>query len=99
MSYSWYLWHWPFIVLAVAAVGRDDTVVRTVAALISLPVAYAAFRLVENPIRFGSLRMGALGRTYGHGRRARDRCRTPGGRALCHSTRSNLPKSPTMDAR
>ena len=67
LSYSWYLWHWPFIVLAVAAVGRDDTPLRTTAALVSLPVAYGAYRLVENPIRFGRLRAAPAGRTFAMG--------------------------------
>jgi hypothetical protein len=52
VSCSWYLWHLPFIVLAAAALGRDDTITRTAAAVVALPVAYAAHRLVENPIRF-----------------------------------------------
>jgi peptidoglycan/LPS O-acetylase OafA/YrhL len=43
LSYSWYLWHWPFIVLTAP--------IRTAAAAASLPVAYVAYRVVENPIR------------------------------------------------
>ena len=52
LSYSWYLWHWPFIVLTVVALKSGTTAVRTSAALASLGAAYLAFRFVENPIRF-----------------------------------------------
>ena len=52
LSYSWYLWHWPFIILAVLAIGNDSVTVRTGAALVSLGVAYIAYRLVENRLRF-----------------------------------------------
>jgi peptidoglycan/LPS O-acetylase OafA/YrhL len=52
LSYSWYLWHWPFIVLAVLALNSDSVPIRTGAALASLGAAYLAFRFVENPIRF-----------------------------------------------
>jgi peptidoglycan/LPS O-acetylase OafA/YrhL len=66
LSYSWYLWHWPFIVLAVAAVGEDTVALRTGAAAVSLGVAYLAYRFVENPVRFGE-RFRASGRTFAMG--------------------------------
>jgi peptidoglycan/LPS O-acetylase OafA/YrhL len=52
LSYSWYLWHWPFIVLTVLALNSDSVPIRTCAALASLGAAYLAFRYVEGPIRF-----------------------------------------------
>ncbi len=52
LSYSWYLWHWPLIILAVLVIGNDSASVRTSAALISLGLAYIAYRVVENPLRF-----------------------------------------------
>ena len=55
LSYSWYLWHWPFIVLAVLALNNDGTPVRMTAAALSLGAAYLAFNLVENPIRFSQI--------------------------------------------
>ena len=64
LSYSWYLWHWPFIVLAVLAVGNSSVPLRTSAALASLGVAYFAFRLVENPIRFSKPLLRSPGRTF-----------------------------------
>ena len=34
LSYSWYLWHWPFIVLTVLALHNDGTPLKTAAAAI-----------------------------------------------------------------
>ena len=50
-SYSWYLWHWPFIVLA-GSIWSRHTAVLTLAATASLVPAVASRRLVEDPIRF-----------------------------------------------
>jgi len=52
LSYSWYLWHWPFLVFA-AALTPTITVAGKVAAVVaSLAVAGISYRFVENPIRF-----------------------------------------------
>ena len=64
LSYSWYLWHWPFIVLAVLAVGNSSVSLRTGAALVSLGVAYVAFRTVENPLRFNRSLIQSSRRTF-----------------------------------
>jgi hypothetical protein len=50
LSYSWYLWHWPAIVL-VAALWPNSKL-APVAAFLSLIPAWISYRLVENPIRF-----------------------------------------------
>ncbi len=56
-SYSLYLWHWPILVIAVAYLGRDLTVIETVglvaAALLATVVTFA---FVEYPIHRGRLR-------------------------------------------
>jgi peptidoglycan/LPS O-acetylase OafA/YrhL len=52
VSYSWYLWHWPAIVLLTIAVGRDRTAYKLAAALVALPVAWVAYRWFETPLRF-----------------------------------------------
>ncbi len=50
-SYSWYLWHWPLIVFAVALFPGSSWAARA-AAVISVVPAWASYRYVENPIRF-----------------------------------------------
>ncbi len=54
LSYSWYLWHWPFLVFAQTLVQSRSVWCRLVAAGLSLVVAAAAHRFVENPIRFNT---------------------------------------------
>lgn len=52
ISYSWYLWHWPFLVLGAACFSHFTTPWRLVAVLLSLLTAQLSLKLVENPIRF-----------------------------------------------
>lgn len=52
LSYSWYLWHWPFLVFAAALYPEISTTGKIAAAVASLVIAGAAHHLVENPIRF-----------------------------------------------
>ncbi len=52
LSYSWYLWHWPFLVLAEALFPGVGTAGKVVAATLALGAAALGHRLVENPIRF-----------------------------------------------
>jgi len=64
LSYSWYLWHWPFIILAVLVVGNDSVIDRTGAALASLGVAYIAYKVVENRLRFSQALIRSSRRTF-----------------------------------
>ena len=50
-SYSWYLWHWPLLVFAVALGIADSAPQRALVAALSLLPAYASFKLVERPLR------------------------------------------------
>jgi peptidoglycan/LPS O-acetylase OafA/YrhL len=51
-SYSWYLWHWPILILAPALLGRSLSESEALTmALISLVIAVLSFVLVERPIR------------------------------------------------
>jgi hypothetical protein len=51
-SYSWYLWHWPALVLAPAVLGHSLSEMQAVAvAVVSLVIAVISFVLLERPIR------------------------------------------------
>ena len=54
VSYSWYLWHWPAIVLMRAAIP-DSSWPPIVAAFASFIPAWLSLKLIENPIRYGSI--------------------------------------------
>ena len=62
VSYSWYLWHWPVLVLAPALLGHHlGLAARLAAALISLALAVLTLRCIENPLRFAApIRRSAL---------------------------------------
>jgi peptidoglycan/LPS O-acetylase OafA/YrhL len=63
ISYSWYLWHWPVLVLVPALVGHPlGLAARVAAALVSGGLAVLTLRFIENPLRFAApLRRSALG--------------------------------------
>jgi len=52
ISYSWYLWHLPVLVLGAAAIGHALSPVQTVAAVaLSFALAVVSYTLVEKPFR------------------------------------------------
>ena len=51
-SYSWYLWHWPVLIIGTALLGDPAWPARLALVLLSLGAAAATTTLVENPIRF-----------------------------------------------
>ncbi|MEE3749845.1 acyltransferase family protein [Mycobacterium intracellulare] len=61
LSYSWYLWHWPVLLLATPLLGRPLGPIDGLAAvLVSFLLAVLTLRLIENPFRYsGSLRRSA----------------------------------------
>jgi peptidoglycan/LPS O-acetylase OafA/YrhL len=61
VSYSWYLWHWPVLLLMPHMLGHPAGLAdRLAAAIISVGLAVITLHLVENPARFaGSLRRSA----------------------------------------
>ncbi len=68
ISYSWYLWHWPVLVLAPAMVGHPLGLGgRVAAALFSAALAVLTLRFVENPIRFAATLRRSPGRSLGLG--------------------------------
>ncbi len=52
LSYSLYLWHWPFLVLGAAHFGELRNRHAVLLVLASGIVAWLSLKLVENPIRF-----------------------------------------------
>ena len=52
MSYSFYLWHWPVLLIAPVALGRPAGVgFNLLAATAALGVTWITYHLVENPVR------------------------------------------------
>jgi peptidoglycan/LPS O-acetylase OafA/YrhL len=62
ISYSWYLWHWPVLVLTPAFLGHPMGLPgRLAAALVSAGLAVLTLRFIENPLRFAApIRRSAL---------------------------------------
>jgi peptidoglycan/LPS O-acetylase OafA/YrhL len=52
LSYGFYLWHWPFLVLASAYAGRElGLAVNMLLCCGALMTAWASYHLIENPLR------------------------------------------------
>ena len=52
LSYSWYLWHWPFLVFSAALFPSLSAPGKVAVAAMSLAVAAGSHRFIERPIRF-----------------------------------------------
>lgn len=52
ISYSWYLWHWPVLLLGHALVGSQAPAWRAFWVLFSLALAWLSYRWVESPVRW-----------------------------------------------
>ncbi|UIX35662.1 acyltransferase [Streptomyces sp. GQFP] len=66
LSYGWYLWHWPLLLIGPVALGRLPETTSVWLALlfcaIALLLAWVTLRVVENPVRFHSAFRGRPGR-------------------------------------
>ena len=51
LSYSWYLWHWPVLVLAPLVLGSDSAAIRTGAVVLSFGLAWLSYVALEQPLR------------------------------------------------
>ena len=68
ISYSWYLWHWPVLVLAPFALGHSlGLAERILAALLSAGLAWLTLRYLENPLRFAPKIRNSAWRSLGLG--------------------------------
>ena len=55
VSYSWYLWHWPVLVLAVPLLGHPLGLGgRLIAVLVSGALGVLTLRYIENPLRYAA---------------------------------------------
>ncbi|MET3652544.1 acyltransferase family protein [Dyella japonica] len=54
VSYAWYLWHWPALLLGYAIAGSHDPMVRLASVTVALGLAAASYRWVEYPVRHQS---------------------------------------------
>jgi peptidoglycan/LPS O-acetylase OafA/YrhL len=53
LSYSWYLWHWPFLVLTPVLLGHPLGLAgRLAVVLVSGGLAMLTLRFIENPLRY-----------------------------------------------
>ena len=50
LSYSWYLWHWPVLVLAAAALGPLSVPAKVLLVLLALVPSALAYRFIERPV-------------------------------------------------
>ncbi|WP_266169836.1 acyltransferase family protein [Dyella subtropica] len=51
VSYSWYLWHWPVLLLMRTEPGSNFVIDSALGVLASLAIAIASYQWIENPIR------------------------------------------------
>ncbi|GAA2861640.1 acyltransferase [Actinoplanes cyaneus] len=52
LSYGWYLWHWPLLLIGPAALGLDPSLPLALAlAAAALGLSWVTYHLVENPVR------------------------------------------------
>lgn len=58
LSYAWYLWHWPALLLGYAIAGSHAPIVRLASVTIALGLAAVSYRWVEHPVRHQSWWLG-----------------------------------------
>lgn len=68
LSYGWYLWHWPLLLIGPVALGtRSSVPLALVLSASALLLAWATLHLVENPVRFHAALRGRPHRALGLG--------------------------------
>ena len=66
-SYSWYLWHWPVLVLGTAVLGAPTPIALGLLVLASLLLACLTYYTVEQPARFWPYLTSSPGRSVAAG--------------------------------
>lgn len=51
VSYSWYLWHWPVLILGATLFDSNDSLIRFSLVAVSLLLAALSYRFIESPVR------------------------------------------------
>ncbi|HEY0520335.1 MAG TPA: acyltransferase, partial [Ilumatobacteraceae bacterium] len=68
ISYSWYLWHWPILILVPYVIGHTvSTTGNVVLILLAGGLAAVTTYLVEDPVRFSPRLVGSARRTFAVG--------------------------------
>ncbi len=68
LSYSWYLWHWPVLLLAPALFGQPLGLAGRLAMVaVSFGLAVATLHLIENPLRYAPSLKGSAKRSLAVG--------------------------------
>ncbi|SOX53583.1 acyltransferase, partial [Mycobacterium ahvazicum] len=68
VSYSWYLWHWPVLLLAAPLLGHPLGLTgRLVTVVVSAGLAALTLRFIENPLRFSPAVNRSAGRSLAVG--------------------------------
>ncbi|HTQ22971.1 acyltransferase, partial [Mycobacterium sp.] len=63
-SYSLYLWHWPFLIIAAEYLGHDLSAIQNAGLLLLATTATAiTYRLIENPVRHARVLATRIGLT------------------------------------
>lgn len=51
ISYAWYLWHWPVLLLGATVLNMDSALNRSGLVVLSMAVAIVSYRYLEAPVR------------------------------------------------
>jgi peptidoglycan/LPS O-acetylase OafA/YrhL len=54
-SYSWYLWHWPVLIIGKNLFVSESVITNTSLCIFSWMLAFLTFKIIESPIRYSSL--------------------------------------------
>ncbi len=67
VSYSWYLWHWPILLIGAQLVDTQNGWNRLLVVIVSLLLAAASYRFFETPIRHNRRLLARPGRAVAAG--------------------------------